>query len=179
MKTPSISLQPSAAHQLKFHDTRGTSRELEVRGDGQVESPLLDSLARDGSVPKESFLASLDDKRLLSSDPYTDLAKSGWRNDYRTGRPDGFVMVLKSPDGPHKQILTLDNTAGGGRSISLSTVADGIEHDLSGDIANGKLKSETVKESVVLDASSAGLPVYQDGAILFDLPSAFTGGCTI
>lgn len=173
MKTPSITLPQASTHQLKFHDTSGRSRTLDVQGDGKVEASLLQAL------PKESFLSSLDDARLLGADPFTDLARSGWHQDYGAGyQSGGFTMYLDGSDGARQQVAVRDN-ADGGRLASLFSTAGGVEHRLAGESREGKLVAESVKESLVIDASPAGLPVYQDGAILFDLPSVFTGGCTI
>ncbi len=173
MKTSPVNLPATSNPRISFHDTSGRARELELRGDGQVESFLLSSL------PQESFLSSLHDQRLLGSDPFTALAVSGWQQDYRAGWvPNGFSMVLQGQDGASQRI-TLENLPDGSRVSSLTSAAQDVQHLLSGESRQGKLVDHSVKESVVLDASPAGLPVYQDGAILFDLPSAFTGGCTI
>lgn len=167
MRTPSIQVESGQAFQLRFRDTAGRERRLEVAGDGKVETALVDSL-RCAEVPSESFVQTLDDPRLTGSDPFTALARSGWQQRYDRWEPDGFVMSLKTPDGDQQEITV----SRGLNPIRLRTSADGVEHTLVS-------QSGKVSESLVLDASPAGVPVYRDEAILLDMPSAFTGGCTV
>ncbi len=167
MRTPNISVESGQAFQLRFHDTQGRQRQVDVAGDGKVEASVLDSL-RCEEVASDSFLQSLDDPRLTGSGPFGALARSGWQQRYDRWEPNGFVMALRTPDGDHQEITVGQN----GHPSTLRSSADGVEHSLVG-------QGPVVKESLVLDASPAGVPVYRNDLILFDMPSAFTGGCTI
>jgi hypothetical protein len=169
--TAPISIGSQKTKNLEFHDRQGRPRQLCLTGDGAVEKELACAL------PQESFLASLEDARL--GDGQADLARlgPGWGYRYDHWVPDGAAVRLGSPNGT-RQELTSEKQSDGARMLTLNTFVDGVEHRLRGEFRNGSLDSTTLHEEVVLDASPAGLPVYCDGALLFDLPSAYSGGCS-
>ena len=171
MQTPAIAMPSQSSQFIQFHDRSGQQRQFRLIGDGAVESEVA------ASLPQESFLRSLSDPRLGSGE--ADVAKlgSGWGYRYDSWVPDGSAVRMGSSEGSH-QDLTARKLANGNREVVLETVVDGVQHRLSGEFQNGSLNPASVKEQVVLDASSVGLPVYSNGAVLFDLPSAFTGGCS-
>ena len=120
----------SPAQQLRYHNPAGQSRQLEVALDGQIEN----------APQRDEVVRSSDDPRLLSGK-----MGPGWVYSYQGG-----------------EHLRLGDTQrvrfGEAGQVEVTTVHDGVEHKLTGQRQDGKL--EEVKESVQLEVSAAGLPVY-------------------
>lgn len=172
MKTPQITIRPGDSFRLGFHDTKGASRHVFAEGDGKVEKELTDVLDTSGS--SERFIRSLDDPRLQGADPFTALAKSGWQQSYDQAVYGGFRMTCSAGDEAGQSIIVQGNP--NDRAVVLTTQAAGLEHSLVHIHTKGS--QDYSQETLIIDASPAGVPVYKNGVILFDMPSAYTGGCT-
>lgn len=163
MKTPWISFQPQP-QRLDYHNREGQKRSLEVQADGALEPSLQDRL-------EPGFVASLADPRLHGPKLDAGSLGPGWTYTYQGGER----LRLGSPDGPH-QILTATPSPEGGHQVELVTVNQGVEHQLEGLCRQGTVEESA--ERARLDVSPAGLDVLCDGKVLFQMPSAFTGGCS-
>ena len=171
MHTAPISIGSQNIKNLEFHDRQGRPRQLGLIGDGCVEREVASAL------PQDRFLASLSDPRLGDGQADVGRLGPGWGYRYDRWVPEGTAVRLGDPQGT-RQELTSEKGNDGHRVLTLNTFVDGVEHRLRGEFRNGSLDPATLQEDVVLDASPAGIPVYCNGALLFDLPSAYTGGCS-
>jgi hypothetical protein len=136
------------SQQLRYHSPAGQSRQLEVALDGQIEN----------APQQDEVVRSADDPRLMSGK-----MGSGWVYSYQGGE--------------HLRLGDLQQVRFGEQGqVEVTTRHDGVEHRLSGQRQEGQLQD--LKESVQLEVSAAGLPVYLNDQILWDMPSAYTGGCT-
>lgn len=150
MNTPWISFQ-AAPQRLEYYNRDGQKRGLEIRNDGLLEADLQDGL-------RPGFVSDFDDPRLKSRQ-----MGAGWSYFYQ----DGEKLRLGSPDGAH-QVVSFDH------GVHLTTVSRGVIHEMSGPTPG----RENAAERAQLDVSPAGLDVLCDGKVLFQMPTAFTGGCT-
>lgn len=151
MNTPWISFQ-ATPQRLEYYNRDGQKRALEVQNDGQLESALQDGL-------RPGFVSDLDDPRLQSRQ-----MGPGWSYFYQ----DGEKLRLGAPDGPHQVVSFADG-------VQVTTMNAGVNHEMAAP-APGR---ENARERAQLDVSPAGVDVLCDGKVLFQMPSAFTGGCTI
>jgi hypothetical protein len=163
MKTPWISFQPQP-QKLEYHAPSGQKRSLTVCEDGQLESALRDRL-------EPGFVADLADPRLHTERPGAGSLGPGWTYTYQGGEK----LRLGSPDGPH-QLVTFEPLPEGGHRIEVTTFNQGVEHHLAGDCREGQVQAAS--ERAQLEVSAAGVDVLCDGKVLFQMPSAYTGGCT-
>lgn len=162
MKTPSISFGPSPT-KLEYYAPSGAKQSLTACQDGKLEPELSQGL-------KDGFVSSIADPRLHGPKADAGALGPGWGYTY-TGEQ---CLRLGFSEGPHQEIRTQETAAG--RQIEITTYNNGVEHHLSGLSKNGQVLQ--VSERAILDVSSAGTNVYCEGKVLFEMPSAFSGGCT-
>lgn len=165
MQTPWISFTQTP-QTLSYYDRAGHSRSLEIAQDGKLEKELCTGMP-------DRFVSDLADARLHGEKAGAGSLGPGWTYTYSGGEK----IRLGSPEGNH-QLVEFHSRADGSRDITLTTVSNGVEHLMTGHSQAGNLEPESVKEKARLDVSPAGLDVYCDGKVLFEMPSAFGGGCT-
>lgn len=163
MKTPWINFQPQP-QKLEYFAPSGQRRSLDICLDGQLEAALQDRL-------EPGFVSDLSDPRLHVDRPGAASLGPGWTYTYQGGEK----LRLGSPEGPH-QMLTFEALPGGGQRVQVSTFDQGVEHRMQGNCQAGQVVDAT--EQAQLEVSAAGLDVLCDGKVLFQMPSAYTGGCT-
>ncbi|MBS2033921.1 hypothetical protein JST97_02985 [bacterium] len=162
MQTPTIAFS-SNRQQISFYDREGRNRSLEVCQDGRLESAFSADL-------QDGFVSDLNDPRLSGQELGAAQLGKGWTYSYSGGEK------LRFESG--RQEISSEQRVDGSRLVSVTTRSDQGEHQMSAVIQNGSVQAESLRESARLDVSAAGLNVLRDGKVLFEMPSAFGGGCT-
>lgn len=165
MRTPTIAFTPTP-QQLGYYDREGRSRQLEICQDGRLEASF-------GSNLQDGFVSDLSDARLAGEQLGAAQLGKGWTYTYSGGEK----LRFGSGQGDFQE-LTSQQKPDGSRLVSVRTLSEQGEHCMSAVIKNGAVQPETVRENAQIEVSPAGLNVLRDGKVLFEMPSAFGGGCT-
>ena len=165
MRTPDIAFTPTR-QQIAYHDREGRSRTLQVCQDGQLEAVF-------GAQLKDGFVGDLNDPRLVGAELTAAQLGNGWTYSYAGGEK---LRLYCSPSS--EQLLASQEAPDGSRTVSLTTRGEQGEHFMSAVIRDGLVQPDSIRESAQLEVSPAGLNVYRDGKVLFEMPGAFTGGCS-
>ena len=165
MNTPTITFS-SARQQVSYHDREGRSRNLEICQDGRLESAFSANL-------QDGFVADLNDPRLAGEKLGAAQLGKGWTYAYGGGEK----LRLASSQESFQEISAEEN-ADGSRLVRVTTQSSQGEHCMTAVLENGSVRPGSLRESARLEVSAAGLNVYCDGKVLFEMPTAFGGGCT-